>query len=192
MLPPPSSCRLIPVRNSDSLLARYTAACATSRASPSRVRCIAGEPRPSLLAHVGVAPLVDDVAGADRRAPDPVRCLLDGDRTRQRVERTLARRVGRETRARTFSLARRDVDDRSVPGRAHVRDRGSAEPHRCRHVHAERGIPRAGRHVRDRRVASVDDPGHRVVHEDGQPTERGDRVGHELRCRPPRRRGRPR
>ena len=108
----------------DSRLARYRHASATSArlAEPGEVHALEGGA--PIGAEVGVAAVVEHVARADRVAADPVPRLLDGDRPGQPVQPGLGRDVRREPGARALALAGRDVDDRAVTRRAHVRDRG--------------------------------------------------------------------
>ena len=105
MLLPPSSCRLMPVTNSDSRLARYTAACATSSATPRRGEVHALVARAAVGGDVGVAAVVEHVAGADRVAADAVVGVVDRDRAGQAVEARLGRDVRGEAPARAFGLA---------------------------------------------------------------------------------------
>ena len=55
--------------------------------------------------------------------------VVDGQRTRQRVQPALARGVRGEAAARALGLSRRHVDDRSVAGGAHVRDASARHSH---------------------------------------------------------------
>ena len=166
MLLPPSSCRLMPVTNSDSRLARYTAASATSAASPSRVRCMPSYRDRRAGVDVGVAPRVQDVAGADRVAADARGGVVDRDRPGERVEPALGRDVRGEARARPFRLPRRDVHDRAAARPLEVRQRLAAQPERCGEVDAEDRLPRVGGQVAGATVAAGSSG--RVVHEHGQ------------------------
>ena len=116
MLLPPSSCRLTPVTKPDS----------RAREVDARVGDVGGLAEPGEVhpfergaafgREVGVAAVVEHVAGADRVAPDAVRGLLHRDRPGEPVQPGLGRDVRGETGARAFGLAGGDVDDRAVTG----------------------------------------------------------------------------
>ena len=178
----------MPVRNSDS----------AARQVHRRVRDVVGlaeagevhrlEARPALVGDVGVAPLVEDVAGADRVAADAVGRVVDRDRPGEPVQPGLARDVRGEARARALGLAARDVDDRRRGPRACMCGIAARHSHigavrLTRSVSSQAAVVSSA----DRPSCVVDRARDRVVHEDASsPPSASAALGHQ-RCTPPRR-----
>ena len=116
-----------------------------------------------------------DQARGDRVHPDAATRVSHRHRPRERVHRTLGRRVGIHARRALGRHPGRDVDDRAAAGRGHLRDRVLAAPDQAPEIRGQRLVEDVVGQLGDAGVAAIGQAGQvrrrRVVDERGEAPE---------------------